>query len=140
MGKAIATNKIGGDLYSEQDLIFNDQALADTGDTVSDEFMLAQTMGGSQLNIVAGATGCVTGVGETLEISIATAPETGGTFDNVVFTKTIPASQTFAAGELIASFAPPRELKEMYCKLTITSDFTATGQQVTAYQVGVAFS
>lgn len=138
MGKDIATNAIGGDLYSAIHLIFDDENLASSGDTVSREFMLAQTIGGSQVNIVSGGLGVTTGVGETLVISIATSPTSGGTFDNVVFTKTIPASKTFTDGQLIASFLPPRELAEVYTKITITSDFDATGQQVRAYQVGVA--
>jgi len=135
MGKEIATNEIGGDLYSAQDLIFENQNLAISGDTVSSEFMLAQTLGGAQLKIVAGADGCATGVAETLVIKVETAPDSGGTFDNVIFTKTIPASSTFAAGSDIASFVPPRELDEVYTKITITSDYDATGQEVTAYQV-----
>lgn len=126
------------DLYSVQDKIFDDQALANSGATASGVFMLAQTMGSTQLKIVAGAGGCATGAGETLVIKVETSPTLGGTFDNMVFTKTIPASTTFAAGTDIASFVPPREVDEIYTKITITSNFDATGQSVTAYQVGVA--
>lgn len=140
MSKPIATNKIGTDLYSAQDAIFDDQALESSGTSTSAEFLLSQTMGGAQLNVVAGAGGCATGVGETLVIEVKTAPASGGTFDDTVFSKTIPASQTFAAGEQIAAFLPPRDIAEMYAKLSITSDFDATGQKVTAYQVGVCNS
>lgn len=140
MSTEIKDSIFHGPIFDYQAMVFEDQALADTGDTVSEEFLLPQTMGGTQLNIVAGAAGCATGVGETLEISVAAADESGGTFDNVIFSKTIPASQTFAAGELIASFLPPREVLEAYCKLTITSDFAATAQQVSAFMVGAAHS
>lgn len=137
MAKPIATNEIGGDLYCEGDLIFDDQNLASSAATTSSEFLLAQTMGAAQINIIAGADGAATGVGETLVITLVTAPASGGTFDDTIWTETIPASQTFAAGAEIATFLPPREVSECYAKLVITSDFDATGEEVTAYQVGV---
>lgn len=140
MSTEIKDSTFHGPTFDYQAMVFEDQALANSGDTVSDEFLLPQTMGGTQINIVAGAAGCATGAGETLVISVATADVSGGTFDNVIFSKTIPASQTFAAGEMITSFLPPREVLEAYCKLTITSDFDATGQQVSAFMVGAAHS
>ena len=140
MSTEIKDSTFHGPIFDYQAMVFEDQALADTGDMVSEEFLLPQTMGGTQLNLVAGAAGCATGVGEILEISVATADESGGTFDNVIFTHTVPESQPFAAGELIASFLPPREVLEAYCKLTITSDFDATAQQVSAFMTGAAHS
>lgn len=137
MGKAIATNKIGGDLYSASDLIFEDQNLASSAATTSAEFLLAQTMGAAQVNIIAGADGVATGAGETLVITIVTSPTSGGTFDDTIWTETIPASQTIAAGAQVAAFAVPRDIAECYAKLVITSDYDATGEEVTAYQVGV---
>lgn len=137
MGKAIATNKIGGDLYSESDLIFDDQALASSAATTSSEFLLAQTMGAAQVNIVAGTNGVATGAGETLVITLVTSPTSGGTFDDTIWTETIPASQTIAAGAAVAAFLPPRDISECYAKLVITSDYDATGEDVIAYQVGV---
>lgn len=137
MAKAIATNTIGGDLYSASDLIFEDQNLADTAATTSSEFLLAQTMGAAQVNIIAGADGCDTGVGETLVITIVTSPTSGGTFDDTIWTYTVAASTTNAAGAAIAQFLPPRDIEECYAKLVITSDYDATGEEVTAYQVGV---
>lgn len=130
----------GGDLFSYQDMILKDRDLIDTGVTTSDEFMLAQTMGGAQVNVVAGTNGCTTGLGENLYVSIDTATESGGTFDNTVFNMQIPENSTFAEGELMASYIPPRELNEMYAKLAITSDHNAVGSQATAYQVGVCKS
>lgn len=140
MSTEIKDSTFHGPIFDYQAMVFEDQALANAGDTVSEEFMLPQTMGGTQLNIVAGADGCATGVGETLVISVATADESGGTFDNVIFTHTVPASQTYAAGEHIAAFLPPREVDEAYCKLTITSDFDAQAQQVSAFMAGAAHS
>lgn len=140
MSTEIKDSTLHGPIFDYQAMVFEDQALANAGDTVSDEFLLPQTMGGTQINIVAGADGCATEAGQTLEISVATADESGGTFDNVIFTQAIPASQTYAAGEHIAAFLPPREISEVYCKLTITSDFDATAQQVSAFMVGAAHS
>lgn len=137
MGKAIATNTIGGDLYAAGDLIWEDQALASSAATTSSEFLLAQTMGGAQVVIVAGASGVATGAGETLVITLVTSPTSGGTFDDTIWTETIPASQTIAAGAQVAAFLPPRDISECYAKLVITSDYDATGEDVTAYQTGV---
>lgn len=137
MATAITSGTIGGDLYAAGDLIFEDQNLASSGATTSSEFLLAQTMGAAQVNIIAGADGCATGAGETLVITIVTSPTSGGTFDDTIWTETIPASTTFAAGDAIAQFLPPRDIEECYAKLVITSDYDATGEEVTAYQVGV---
>ena len=136
----IIDSTMHGPIFDYQGMVFKDQALANAGAIMSPEFLFPQTMGGTQLNLVAGAAGVITGALETLEISLATADESGGTFDNVIFAKTIPASQTFVAGDIIASFVPPRELKEVYSKLTVTSDFDALLLNVSAYQVGVAHS
>ena len=136
----IIDSTLHGPIFDVQGMVFEDQALANVGDTVSAEFLFPQTMGGTQLNIIAGSAGVITGVGDTLVISLATADVSGGTFNNVIFTKTIPASLNFASGDLIASFVPPREIEEVYSKLTITSDFNALLFNVSAYQVGVAHS
>ena len=135
--KNIRSTTIGGDLFSAQDMIFDDTNLASSGDTTSSEFLLSQAMGWLELKIVAGADGCATGVAETLIISIKTAPESGGTFDDVIFLHTVTASTTFAAGETILSFIPPKVISEVYTKILITSNYDATGQEVTAYLVQV---
>jgi hypothetical protein len=140
MAKAIATNKIGGDLYSASDLIFEDQNLANAGATTSAEFLLAQTMGGTQVNIIAGAAGCATAAAQTLTFTVVTSPTSGGTFDDTIWTEIMPASTTYAAGALIASFVVPRDISEMYAKLVATSDADMTADEITAYQVGLAGS
>lgn len=136
MGKAIATNEIGGDLYCQGDVIFDGQALASSAATTSSEFLLAQTMGAQEVKIVANGE-VATGAGETLVVTIVTADASGGTFNDTIFTETIAASTTIADGDLIASFIAPRETTEAYTKVVITSDFDATGLDVDAYIVGV---
>jgi len=136
MAKAIATNKIGGDLYCEGDLIFDAQALASSGATTSAEFLLAQTMGAQELKVVANSA-LATGSGETLVITVVTADASGGTFDNTIFTATVEASTSIAAGEKLASFIVPREVEECYAKVVVTSDFNATDMDVDCYIVGV---
>lgn len=134
MGLAIATNEIGKDLYAAGDLIFENQNLADTGATTSSEFLLAQTMGGAQINIVAGADAIATG--DTYVITIITAPASGGTFDNTIISQNVTVT-TVAAGEPVAQIAIPREVEECYAKLVITTTGDSTADEVTAYQVGV---
>ena len=134
MAKAIATNEIGGDLYCEGDLIFEDQNLANADATTSSEFLLAQTMGAAQINIVAGAAGIATG--DTYVVAVITAPESGGTFDNTAISQNVTVT-TVAAGEPVAQIAVPREEDEIYAKLVITTTGDSTADEVTAYQVGV---
>lgn len=134
--KDIRTTAIGGDLFSAQDMIFDDESLLSSGVTTSDEFLLPQALGAVQMNIVAGANGCATGVAETIVISVETAATSGGSF-TARKVLTIPASTTFAEGERILEFLPPVNLDEVYTKVVITTDYDATGQQVTAYIVEV---
>ena len=141
MGKAIATNKIGGDLYANPDIIWEDQAGPNSATVTSAEFMLAQTMGLTQLKVVAGTAGLVTGGSNRVTIKVITAPASGGTFDNVAVEHLLPISTTYAAGDEILSFIAPRELAECYAKVSATvatDDLSA--YDLTAYQVGVANS
>jgi hypothetical protein len=137
MGLAIATNTIGADLYCAGDIIWEDTNMASTGAITSSEFLLSQTMGAAQVNIIAGAAGCATAGGQTLTITVVTAPASGGTFDDTIWTFVIPASTTYAAGAAIAQFLPPRDIEECYAKLVATSVGDLTADELTAYQVGV---
>ena len=134
MAKEIATNKIGGDLYSASDLIFENQNLANAGATTSSEFLLAQTMGGAQINIVAGVDAIATG--DTYVVTVVTSPTSGGTFDDTVISQNVTVV-TVAAGDPVAQIAIPREVGEVYAKLVITTTGDSTADDVTAYQVGV---
>lgn len=134
MSTAITSGTIGGDLYSESDLIFDDQNLADTGATTSSEFLLAQTMGAAQINIIAGADGISTG--DTYVVTIVTSPTSGGTFDNTIVSQNVTVT-TADAGDAVAQIAIPREVEECYAKLVITTTGDSTADEVTAYQVGV---
>lgn len=136
MGKAIATNKIGGDLYCEGDLIFDALALADTAAVTSSEFLLAQTMGAQEIKVMANGA-VATGAGETLVVTVVTADASGGTFNDTIFTYTVAASTTIADGDKICSFIAPRETSEIYTKVIVTSDFDALALKVDAYIVGV---
>ena len=134
MGSAIATTKIGKDLYAAADLIFDDQNLADTAATTSSDFLLAQTMGGTQINIVAGDDGIATG--DTYVVTIVTAPTSGGSFDNTILSQNVTVT-TADEGDAVAQIAIPREVDECYAKLVITTTGDSTADAVTAYQVGV---
>ncbi len=134
MATAITTGTIGSDLYCEGDLIFDDQNLADTAATTSDEFMLAQTMGAAQINIIAGADGIATG--DTYVVTVVTSPTSGGTFNDTIITQDVTVT-TADAGDAILQIAIPREIDECYAKLVITTTGDSTADEVTAYQVGV---
>ena len=124
---------IGGDAYFQGDMFFSGTALADTGATTSGEFLLAQTLGSSELKIMANGA-VATGVGETLVVSVQTSATSGGSFTEV-FSATIPASTTIADGEVVASYIAPREVEDIYTKVVITSDYDASALNVDGYTV-----
>ena len=138
MATAITTGTIGSDLYCEGDLIWEDEAGPSDETITSDEFLLDQTMGAAQLKIVAGTDGLVTGASNRVTIKVLTAATSGGTFDNVAVEQLLPVSTTYAAGDEIFSFIPPRELAEVYTKIsaTVATD-DLSSYDLTAYQVGV---
>ncbi len=128
MGKAITDTEIGYNVGFAGDKFFNGQALADTGATTSDEFIFANALGMMELQILANGA-VTTGVDETLVISVTAASESGGSFSEI-FSKTIPASTTFADGEEIAAYIPTSSVEDCYTKVTITSDYDASALKV----------
>lgn len=137
MGKAIADYKIGADLYAAGDIILEDQALPNnTTAFLGSEFLLPQTMGGVQLNFVTGTAGLDTGAG-TLAINVYTSPTSGGTFDNLIYSITLDSSYDQNAGVLIDGFIVPRDVTECYAKISATTGVDLSGQDLTAYIVGV---
>lgn len=139
MGKAIATNKIGGDLYAAGDIIWEDQAGPNDETVTSGEFLLAQTMGLTELKLVAGTSGLTTGASNRVTVKVLTAPTSGGTFDNVAVEHLLPTSTAYAAGDTIFGWIAPRELGEVYAKVSVTvATDDLSGADLTAYQVGVA--
>lgn len=138
MGTAITSGTIGGDLYAVGDRIWSDQAGPNNATITSGEFMLAQTMGGAQVNLVAGTDGLVTGGSNRVTVKIITAPASGGTFDNVAVEHLLPISTTYTAGDVIFAWVPPRDLNEEYAKITVTvATDNLSAYDLTAYQVGV---
>ena len=117
MGKAIADYKIGKNAIAE----FVPNA-AGTGvwegiqapnatALTSGEFLLAQTMGGTELKLIAGDDGFITTTGPTV-VTVVTSPTSGGTFDDTVVSYTIPADTTFVEGDDLFKYIPPREQTE----------------------------
>jgi hypothetical protein len=138
MATAITSGTIGGDLYSQSDVIWEDQAGPNNSTVTSAEFLMSQTMGAAQVKIVAGTDGLVTGASNRVTIKVLTAPTSGGTFDEVLVEHLLPVSTTYAAGDEIFSFIPPRESDEIYAKIsaTVATD-NLSAYDLTAYQVGV---
>lgn len=136
MGKAIADNKIGKNTIAEfipnaagtgvWEGIQGPNATALT----SGEFLLAQTLGGIELKMIAGDDTFVTTTGPTV-VTVVTSPTSGGTFDNTIATYTIPADTTFAVGADIFEYIPAREETECYAKLVLT----VTTDDLSAYSV-----
>lgn len=125
---ALVDTKIGDNAVFAPDKFFDGQALASTGATTSGEFLFAQTLGTTELQVQ--AVGVVaTGAGETLVISVTASPTSGGSFAEIA-SFTVAASTTFADRDVIAAFVAPADLADCYTKVTVTSDFDATGLDV----------
>lgn len=146
MGKAIATNKIGGDLYAAGDLVPNaagtgvweDIAAPNNTTLTSGEFLLAQTMGSTEIKLIAGTDGLVTGGANVVTVAIVTSPTSGGTFNDTIYSKALPTGTTYAAGDVIASYIPQREISECYAKMTVVvATDNLSAYDLTAYQVAV---
>lgn len=129
MGTALTSATIGKNTSFASDKFFSATALASTGATTSGEFLFAQTLGGAEIRLVAN-TAIVTGGGETLVVTIVTADASGGTFNNTLFTYTVEASTTIAAGATICAYVAPQAVSEVYTKVIVTSDFDASAQKV----------
>lgn len=136
MGTALTAAEIGKNTHFAPDAIFSAQALASSGATTSGEFLFAQTLGAAEIRLVANGA-VTTGVGETLVVTVVSADATGGTFDNTLFTYTVPASTTVADGDTICAYVAPQEVSEVYTKVVVTSDFDATGLAVDCYVIEV---
>ena len=139
MATAITSATIGSDLFCLGDKFFDDQAGPNDATVTSSEFMLAQTMGAAEVKLVGGTAGLVTGASNRVTIKVLTAPTSGGTFDNVAVEYLLPVSTTYAAGDDIFAWIPPRELAECYAKVSVTvatDDLSA--YDIDGYQVGVA--
>jgi len=120
MGTALTSATIGKNTKFAPDVIWDDEAGPSDETVTSSEFMLAQTLGRTQLKLVAGTDGLVTGASNRVTVKVLTAPATGGTFDNVAVEHLLPVSTTYAAGADIFSFVPPQELAECYTKISVT--------------------
>ena len=120
MGTALTSATIGKNTKFAPDVIWDDEAGPDDATVTSAEFQLAQTLGRTQLKLVAGTDGLTTGGANRVTIKVITAPATGGTFDNVAVEHLLPISTTYAAGADIFSFIPPQELAECYAKISAT--------------------
>lgn len=137
MGKELtATDAIlGKNTNFAPDQIFSAQLLENAGATTSGEFLFPQSLGKIELKIVAN-TAVATSGGETLVVSVQTASASGGSFTEV-FSKTIPASTTIAAGDDVASYIAAQAEEDCYTKVVITSDYDASAQAVDGIVVSV---
>ncbi len=138
MGTALTSATIGKNTKFAPDVIWDDQAGPNAATVTSDEFMLPQTLGKAQLKLVAGTDGLITGGSNRVTIKVLTAPTTGGTFDNVAIEHLLPISTTYAAGDDIFSYVPPRELAECYAKIsaTVATD-DLSGYDLSAFTIEV---
>jgi cadmium resistance protein CadD (predicted permease) len=134
MGIALESATIGKNTKFAPDVILDDVALESSGTTTSGEFLLAQTLGRTEVRIVA-TTAIATG-GDSLTVSVVTADVSGGTFNNTIFTKVI-TGVSFAIGDTIAAYIPTQEVTECYSKVTILSDYVATDESVSAFTIEV---
>jgi len=125
---ALETTKIGDNAVFAPDKFFDEVALESSGVSTSGEFLFAQTLGVTEIQIKAVGE-VATGGGETLVVSVTTSATSGGSFAEV-FSYTVPASTTIADRGIIAAYVAPADMADCYTIVTVTSDFDATGLDV----------
>ena len=134
MGTALTSATIGKNTHFAPDVILDGVTLESSGTTTSGEFLLAQTLGRTEVRVVAD-TAIATST-DSLVVSVVTSPTSGGSFNDTIFSKTI-TGVSFAIGDTVAAFIPPQEITECYAKITIVSDYNATDEDVSAFTVEV---
>ena len=134
MGTALTAATIGKNTHFAPDVILDGVTLESSGTTTSGEFLLAQTLGRTEVRVVAD-TAIATST-DSLVVSVVTSPTSGGSFNDTIFSKTI-TGVSFAIGDTVAAFIPPQEITECYAKITIVSDYNATDEDVSAFTVEV---
>jgi hypothetical protein len=134
MGTPIEDATIGKNTHFAPDVILDDVALESSGATTSAEFLLAQTLGKTEVRIV--ATTAIATAGDSLTVTIVTADVSGGTFNNTIFTEVI-TGKSFAIGDTLSAYIPTQEVAECYTKVIITSDYVATDESVSAFTIEV---
>lgn len=119
----IVDTKLGDDAKFMPDILFNERALAATGDIDSNEFELGNVMGRNQVEITAHAAGTL---GSAVTVTVLTSALKGGTKDNVEHSFTI-SSGAVTAGQILFKWIPPRETKNIWTivRLTTTADESA---------------
>lgn len=134
MGKDIATTALGADLLCEGDKSF-DGAMANNGSVESSVFMVAQTMGSQQINVLVSGGGYVY-QGQATTITIEVGPDA----DNVTTTQVeeILPSGNVAVGDYLFQYVMPRDVEDMYTKVTVASASNHSGTDIQVYVVGVA--
>ena len=134
MATALTSATIGKNTKFASDVILDGVSLESSGTTTSGEFMLAQTLGKTEVRVVADTV--IATASDSLIVSVVTSPTSGGSFDDTIFTKTI-TGVSFAIGDTVAAYIPTQEIEECYAKITIVSDYNATDEDVSAFTVEV---
>jgi len=134
MGTALTAATIGKNTHFASDVVLDDVALESSGTTTSDEFLLAQTLGRTEIRFV--ATTVIATASDNLTFSVVTADATGGSFNNTVATRVV-TGLSFAVGDTVAAFVMPQGLVEPYTKVTVLSDYDASDESVSCYTVEV---
>ncbi len=126
--------KVSGDLKAYGDAIFSAEALPNNTSSLSDAFLLGQTLGQCEVKVIC-ETGTTVAAGGVL-VELQTSATTGGTYVTQV-SKTVPAG-AIVAGDELAGLILPRELNgETFTKIKLTTTATQATGKVDAYIVRV---
>jgi hypothetical protein len=128
------TGIIGKNTHFAPDVVLDGVSLESSGTTTSGEFLLAQTLGRTEIRIVADTAIAVGS--DNLTVSIITSPTSGGTFNDTIFVRAL-TGVSFVIGDTVAAYIPTQEITECYAKVTILTDYNATDEDVSAFTIEV---
>lgn len=134
MGTALTAATIGKNTHFAPDVILDDVSLESSGTTTSGAFLLAQTLGRTEVRVVANTA--IATASDSLVVSVVTSPTLAGTYNDTIFVKTI-TGVSFVAGDTVAAYIPTQEITECYAKITIVSDYNASDEDVSAFTIEV---
>lgn len=135
MATPIEDGTIGGDLKAYADQIYTAKAIPNSTTSLSDAFLLGQTMAGVEIKVVCNVGATLIGTG--LLIELQTAETETGTYKTAV-SKTVPTG-AIVAGDVLAGLILPREESgRLYTKLKMTTTAAQATGSVDAYPVLVS--
>ena len=139
MALEIKSNKIGADLYAQNEKFFNGVLIATASTFTSSAVRFHQTLGGVEAKIIAASDFTLLDT-KTITVNVTVSDAEGGTFVQEAQIGLITASGNTAIskGDVLGSYIRPSEIASTYyAKFSIVTSGAQTGAAADGYIVQV---